>query len=124
MYTQDCLVSECLPPHPVVVASHRDDIAASMRLDGWAGRPLLGWWDEASGTVYLLTGSHRYAAARAAGLDEVPVALVDVSDGRLKSHGDELRLDGARLSDYCGGALLKMLREEDQEAATLLEADC
>lgn len=124
MYVQDCNLSECLPPHGVTVASHRDDIAASMQLDGWAGRPLLGWWDEASGMVYLLTGSHRYVAATAAGLDEVPVALAEISDGRLEGHGEELRLDGERIADFCGAPLLDMLRDEDPDAAALLAADC
>jgi hypothetical protein len=124
VYTQDCRLSECLPPHPATDAAHRDALAAAMGANGWAGRPLLGWWDEASDAVYLLTGSHRYAAACKADLGEVPVALVEVVEGRLEAHCEELRLDGERLSDFCGGALLSMLREEDPDAAELLAADC
>jgi hypothetical protein len=61
-------------------APDRDDdlatIIASMKQNGWIGRPLLASrYDEAPLTCQ--TGSHRLSAARAAGLSEVPVVVID-----------------------------------------------
>ncbi len=119
MYIQDCKLSELVPPHTVRSSAHADALTESMVADGWVGRPLLGWWDEAQGVVRLFTGSHRYAAAKAAELEAVPVAFVEVTEGRLEGHGEDLLLDGVRVSD--DSALLDLLRGEDPEAAELLE---
>lgn len=60
-----------------------DEIAASMRADGWTGAPLVVLPDYAR----AYSGTHRLAAAEQAGLDEVPaVTLADV----FEAHGLDL----------------------------------
>jgi len=71
-------VGSVIAPHEVNDQSKVDVIAASMRESGWQGRPLLvvvygdGW--------RALTGTHRLAGAKAAGIDQVPVLAIVDSD--------------------------------------------
>lgn len=103
------------PRHEVRDVAHRDAIAASMSEDGWIGRPLVV---VDSGDGYLaLTGSHRLAAARLAGLDEVPVLVAVLPDG-AEVRGEDIRVRGCRLTDQ--EELLEMLRESDPDAAAVM----
>lgn len=60
-------------PHEIRDEALLESLIESMSRDGWVGAPLVG--DTISGQ--LLTGSHRYVAAREAGV-EAPI--IDVRD--------------------------------------------
>ena len=62
------------PPHEVRDQKKLEDLAEKMRTSGWQGRPILAI-DLGQGPE-ALTGSHRIAAAKMAGID-VPVIMVD-----------------------------------------------
>jgi hypothetical protein len=71
------------PPHAPLDRERRRAIDASMKKHGWRGRPLLAarhGLPEAEATLTCLTGSHRIAAARKAGIKAVPVLVVDCRD--------------------------------------------
>jgi len=68
-------ISQIFPPHGVRDSAKLAALTASMEQGGWAGRPLLVI--EHGDGYRALTGSHRYAAAQAAGLEEVPCVEVD-----------------------------------------------
>jgi ParB-like nuclease domain len=63
------------PAHEVREAGKMAALTASMEQDGWQGRPLLVI--EYMDGYQAITGSHRIAAAEAAGIEEVPCVLVD-----------------------------------------------
>jgi ParB-like chromosome segregation protein Spo0J len=60
------------PYHSVQDQAKFDALCLSMSVNGWVGSPLVKFDD------CLLTGSHRYAAARHVGLDIPVVDLFDV----------------------------------------------
>jgi hypothetical protein len=62
--------------HSANNASKLKAITENMAANGWQGRPILAW-DTGNGSL-ALTGSHRIAAARAAGI-EVPTVYVDAA---------------------------------------------
>jgi ParB-like chromosome segregation protein Spo0J len=110
------------PPHAVRDAAHSESLAASMRAGGWQGRPILAFGAEGE-APRPLTGSHRIAAARAAGLDTIPVLVLSGFDG---ADADELALYEA-LDEALRGrgdlaALDTLLRDSEcPEAAALAE---
>lgn len=59
-------------PHEVQDAAKVEQIAASMRANGWQGAPVLVW------EGYQLTGVHRTAAAELAGIDLETIELREV----------------------------------------------
>lgn len=64
-----------IPMHRALEMDRVDMLTTDMRSRGWVGRPLLV---ELSGDGYRAwTGSHRLAAAMAAGLESVPVVVID-----------------------------------------------
>lgn len=66
--------SSVCPPHEVRDTDKLSALVAAMTADGWSGRALLV---VARGDRYVAwTGSHRLAAARAAGVTNVPVVVV------------------------------------------------
>ena len=71
-------VGSVIAPHEVNDPAKVAEIAASMVSQGWQGRPLLvvvygdGW--------RALTGTHRLAAAKAIGMEQVPVLAIVDSD--------------------------------------------
>ena len=79
------------PPHDVQDSAKRDRLVAAMEADGWQGRAILAWRCGEDGEVCALTGSHRIAAARAAGLDEVPALVIEVETEALASALESLR---------------------------------
>lgn len=67
----------CTPPHGVARPEQVDDLAEAFSLCGWnpAAPALIGYlWGSG---IQLLSGSHRWAAATKAGLDKIPIVLVD-----------------------------------------------
>jgi uncharacterized ParB-like nuclease family protein len=68
-------LSEINPPHDVRDCEKFDALVSSMEADGWQGRPLLVI--RKNGEFQAITGSHRYAAACEAGMEEVPCVVID-----------------------------------------------
>ena len=73
-------INHCMPPHSV--SRHNDviDFANEFATNGWGpGYPnLLGYpWE---GKIQLLSGSHRWAAAKMAGLESIPVLVYPYKD--------------------------------------------
>ncbi len=73
-----------LPLHELRRPHHFAELVSRMRRHGWQGRPLLvevladaKYRMRASGHFMNWTGTHRLAAARAAGLTRVPVVFVN-----------------------------------------------
>ena len=61
----------CIPPHRVTHPEKCQGLVESFHTSGWdcARGPLVGYWSrEDHGYVQLLSGSHRYAAAKFAGV--------------------------------------------------------
>ena len=69
-YTVDA--NSLIPYHGVVDQEKFEALVESMRVEGWVGAPLVKFDD------CLLTGSHRYAAARELELNVPVVDLFDV----------------------------------------------
>ena len=68
-------INQIDPPHEVNDAAKVAAIAADLEVNGWTGRPLLVL--QVGDYYKALTGTHRLAAAKAAGLEDVPVVEVD-----------------------------------------------
>lgn len=64
-----------VPLHEIRDFDKLHDLRRSMEADGWRGRPLLVMMINAE--YQALTGTHRLEAAIQAGLDEVPVVVID-----------------------------------------------
>jgi hypothetical protein len=62
-------------PHEVTDAEKLAALIAGMEADGWQGRPLLLL--EVGDAYQAITGSHRIAAAKAIGLEEVPAIIIN-----------------------------------------------
>lgn len=75
------------PLHEVRDAGKLEALVASMERDGWQGRPLLV--SARDGRFFAYTGSHRIAAARAAGLDRVPVVIIEIDETRTDDEPDD-----------------------------------
>ncbi len=73
--TQNLPLSEINPPHEVRDCAKFDALVSSMESDGWLGRPLLVI--RKNGEWLAITGSHRYAAACEAGMEEVPCVVIN-----------------------------------------------
>lgn len=79
------------PVHEVRDTKKLQNLTESMQKNGWQGRPILAY-DVGRGPE-ALTGSHRIAAARAAGIKKIPVMYVD------KDVGDYLDKNGKSIED-------------------------
>ena len=67
--------SSIFPPHSVRDTEKFEALKSAFETSGWEGRPLLVV--EYGDVFQALTGSHRWAAADAAEMEEVPCVLVD-----------------------------------------------
>lgn len=90
------------------------ELAENMKTRGWNGRPLIVV--DCGGEYSALTGSHRLQAAGIAGLDEIPVAIVD--HGTLFEDND-ITVSDMKSPDY----IYSLLSEYDPEAAELFLED-
>ena len=106
--------SRVYPPHEPSMADHLDALTESMRRDGWQGRPILAFCGGEGDSIRALTGSHRIAAARAAGLDAIPVLVLSLDTDEDVSLHDELD-DSLRGRGRCLTAMSVTLREADTE---------
>ena len=77
-------VKRITPPHEVRDTEKLDALVASMKKNGWQGRPILAF-DVGNG-LEALTGTHRLAAAKQAGIEDVPV--LKISDD-IGNYADE-----------------------------------
>ena len=107
------------PVHPPRDRALLQKLTDDMKARGWVGRPLLAWEDD-SGGKWLLTGSHRYAAAKAAGVEVPVVYLADgtmdkMSDATGDSFDEIIGAGDDRLEDW--------LRNAGDERAADLMAD-
>ena len=98
------------PPRDVAPSPKLGDLIESMVLNGWTGRPLLLVNGEA------WTGSHRIAAAVAAGLEAVPCFAVEVPTEVFEEFGP-VTDDDDRV------ALLKYALGSNAEAANLMRQE-
>lgn len=103
-----------LAPHAVNDSTKVEQIAASLERDGWQGRSVLVL--QVADYYQALTGTHRLAAAQAAGLEDVPCVEVDAEAFYGAGYEpNDLWDDDVRLS---------ILREiGDEAAATLIEQE-
>lgn len=70
----------CLPPHRVARPEQVENLVGEFRTDGWAdGQPSLVGYELGLGTIQLLSGSHRWAAAIIAPLPLIPVVIYPYS---------------------------------------------
>lgn len=110
-------INEICPPHEVRDTEKYDRLVEAFA-DGWVGRPLLV---ENLGEGYgyqSWTGSHRIAAARAAGIETIPVVVVDTA--KLADAGETQKPNchpGA--TGYYG-----FLGDDDMCLSALLRAGC
>ena len=117
-----------IPLHGVRDAAKLDGLVDSMRVDGWQGRALLGELDSDGYTVHLWTGSHRLAAAVKAGLDEIPVLLIDSGAMTEAGHGPTAERRGGVETirngmDEDDATILAALLDADPEAGALFAID-
>lgn len=99
------------PPHEPVDMEKLDEITESMRANGWLGLPLVVF-EQQPGRFRSLTGSHRLAAARAAGMRNIPV----VRTARISSM-QELPTDYEYIIDLliekkCRRSVIEVMRRE------------
>lgn len=77
-------IDKLLPPHDVDDVQKVQTLGSSLQAEGWIGPPLLVAGNQA------LTGTHRLAAAKSAGIRLVPViglrTLAGVADGILSAN--------------------------------------
>jgi len=111
------------PPHEVRDKEKLVDLVSKMEKDGWQGRPILAV-DLGQGPE-ALTGSHRIAAARIAGI-EVPVIMIDSEIGNyqdseerdirdlMKESADDMA-DWLKEAGYENESNLMMAEHESQE---------
>lgn len=104
-------IYKIVPPHEVRDAEKLAALTEDMAAHGWTGRAILAI---NTGDGYAaLTGSHRIAAAMAAGLDEIPAYVIDISDHVVGDDGD---------CEACGpdcwvAALVDAIDDQDREGA-------
>lgn len=102
------------PPHSVTDQEKFESIRDGLELNGWTGRPILvlEWGEE----WIALTGSHRIAAARAAGFEGVPCAVLPAAALIAAEYGPEDMYD-----DDVIVHILREIHAEEAEDLMLLE---
>lgn len=107
-------IGQILPLHEVNDFSKFAQITESMKSEGWTGRPLLVI--ETQGMFQAVTGSHRFASASAAKLEEIPCVLID------NAKMDEFDYSSTDFYDDC--ETFRILCEiGDEEAAFVMEQE-
>lgn len=62
-------------PHEIMEQEKFEAIAQSLEENGWIGGPLVKWGDDC-----LMTGSHRYPAAKSLDWTDAEIPMVDLED--------------------------------------------
>lgn len=117
--TNEMRPGSLIPPHEVRDAEKLTILTESMRRDGWMGEPLLV---TEAGSAW--TGSHRIAAAIAAGLEMVPVHVVVLTETQaaaLTGEVNECFQPRDQESMLCA---LEALDGVDQETMRLYRTEC
>jgi hypothetical protein len=110
-------VKRITPPHEVRDTEKLDSLVASMKKNGWQGRPILAF-DVGNG-LEALTGTHRLAAAKQAGIENVPV--LKISDD-IGNYADEYGRSIKDISDE--EDVLEYLKNfGDKDAFELMRAE-
>lgn len=105
-----------VPPHEVRDKNKLVNLTESMKSGGWEGRPIL-YYDVGRGPE-ALTGSHRIAAAKKAGIDEIPVVKVQDEIGDYLDDKGRSIID---MSHESADDISKFLRDfGDEDAADLM----
>ena len=107
------------PLHGIRDSTKLKSLVASMKSSGWQGRPILTFYN---GEIdFALTGSHRIAAAKEAGID-IPVVRVDSSLADKWFAENDASLDD--LTDGDDDKKTEKLRDMgDDRAAALMDAE-
>jgi hypothetical protein len=95
------------PPHGVRDKVKLEELAESMKENGWQGRPILVFDD--GGANRAFTGSHRIAAAKKSGID-VPVIKID-----------EAKFEKWWSEDNYRGTLEQFMREDEAQQVRMLK---
>ena len=120
VYPIDGVVSNksLIPPHEIRDYEKLKTLTASMKANGWQHRPILvynvGRGNEA------LTGSHRIAAAKAAGI-EVPIYKIDPSVGNYADQAGKSIVDISR--EEIGSQIKWLKKFGDQDAVKILKEE-
>lgn len=104
-------IVEC---HDVSDFEKLNNLVKNMEEQGWNGRPLVVI--DMGGEYKALTGSHRLAAARKAGIENIPVACVEYS---TMFEDYEITIDDLKDIDD----IYRKIDEYDEEAAELFSED-
>lgn len=103
---------EITPLHEARSPRHLRELVDDMRLNGWHGRPLLVI--ERENGYLAWTGSHRIAAAKEAGLTQIPCYVL--SESELNAHGFDA--ERGHVEDRERLAILRKV--EDEVALSLM----
>ena len=106
--------SQIIECHEVTNQEKFEALVEDMKNNGWNGRSLIVI--DCGGEYKALTGSHRLAAARKAGIEKIPVACVEY--GTLFEDYD-ITIDDLKDPDEN----YRMIGEYDEEAAELFFED-
>jgi hypothetical protein len=102
---------EITPLHEARSHQHLGELTDDMESNGWTGRPLLVI--ERENDYLAWTGSHRIAAAKKAGIKQIPCYAL--SESELVAHGFDAVW--GHVEDY---ERLEILREVGDEAAVAI----
>lgn len=78
------------PPHGIESQEKFDELCKSIDENGWQGAPLVKCGDE-----HLITGSHRYPAAKSLGWMDAEIPMIDLVDIFAEAGLDFEELHGA-----------------------------
>jgi hypothetical protein len=107
-----------VPPHNVRDVAKKEKLTENMEKNGWVGRPILVF-DAGRGNE-ALTGSHRIAAAKQAGI-EIPIYKIDENIGNYADKNGNTIFDAANFEQK---DIVKFLREfGDKDAAKLMNEE-
>ena len=111
---------QLIPPHEVRDPKKHRALTEGMLANGWQGRPVVAL-DTGNGVI-ALTGSHRLAAAADAGVECVPVYLLDTEIMEVAFAATETDLDDLSRTDQADMA--EFLREAGEDNGhALMEAE-
>ena len=114
----DAFVDFIEPVHNVRDARKLLTLVDDMTRNGWTGRPILAL--ENDGAAFALTGSHRIAAAKKAGI-QIPVKYVDPAVTQMELPDGSFLMDNIGIGDDKMADLLRKLG--DTESARLMDQE-
>lgn len=101
-------------PNGIESQEHFETIRKSLEENGWQGVPLVKWGDE-----YLITGSHRYAAAKSLDWFDYEIPMIDLEEVFAEAELDFYELHeifgSPTIDEIFGSALLWELPSETRD---------